>query len=73
MVHSICVCAKFFQLCLTLCDSMDFSPLGFSVHGILQAKILEWVTMPFPRGSSQARDETHISYVSCTGKQIIYH
>ena len=39
----------------TLCDSMDCDPSGFSVHGILQARILEWVAIPF-RGSSQPRD-----------------
>ena len=37
------------QLCLTLCDPMDFSPPGSSVHGILQTRILEWVTIPFSR------------------------
>ena len=42
--------AKVRQLCLTLCDPVDCSPPGFSVHGILQARILEWVAMPFPRG-----------------------
>ena len=36
------------QSCLTLCDSMVCSPLCFSVHGILQARILEWVAIPFP-------------------------
>ena len=39
------------QLCLTLCNPMDCSPPGSSVHGILQARILEWVAMSFPRGS----------------------
>ena len=38
---------------------------GSSVHGILQARILEWVAMPFSRGSSQLRDWNHFSYVSC--------
>ena len=42
-------------------DFMDRSPPGFSVQGILQARILEWVAMPFSRGSSQPRDPTHIS------------
>ena len=42
--------AKSFQLCLTLCDPMDCSLPGSSVHEILQAKILEWVAMPFSRG-----------------------
>ena len=40
------------QVCLTLCDPMDYSPPGSSVHGILQARILEWVAMPSSRGSS---------------------
>ena len=38
------------QLCLILCDPMDCSPPGFSVHGILQARILEWIAIPFSRG-----------------------
>ena len=41
------------QLCSTLCDPMDCSTPGSSVHGILQARILEWVAIPFSRGSSQ--------------------
>ena len=44
------------QSCLTLCDPMDGSPPGSSVHGILQARILEWVAIPFSRGSSWPRD-----------------
>ena len=43
------------QSCLTLCDLMDYSPPGSPVHGILQAKILQWVAMPFLRGSSLTR------------------
>ena len=43
---SLCVCPKSLRLCLTLCDSMDYSPPGFFVHGILQARILEWVAKP---------------------------
>ena len=50
------------QSCLTLCDSMDCSLPGSSVHGILQARILEWVVIPFSRGSSQPRDGTWVSY-----------
>ena len=48
----MCVYAKSLQLYLTLCDPMDCSLLGFSVHGSLQARILEWVAMPSSRGSS---------------------
>ena len=44
------------QMFLTLCDPVDCSPAGSSVHGILQARILEWVAMPFSRRSSQPRD-----------------
>ena len=52
------------QLCLTLCDPMDCSPPGSSVHGILQARILEWVAMPSSRGSSQPRDRTQVSHIA---------
>ena len=44
------------QSCQTLCDPVDYSPLGSSVHGILQLRILEWVAIPFSRVSSQPRD-----------------
>ena len=50
------MCAKSLQSCLTLCNPLDCSPPGSSVHGILQARILEWVAMPFSRGSSQPKD-----------------
>ena len=43
--------AKLLQLCLILCNTVDCSPPGSSVHGILQARILEWVAMSFSRGS----------------------
>ena len=51
-----CMCAKALQSCLTLCDPMDCSLPGSSVHGILQARILEWVAMSSSRGSSPLRD-----------------
>ena len=44
------VCVKLYQSCLPLCNPMDCSPQGFSVYGILQARILEWVAIPFSRG-----------------------
>ena len=50
------VCAKSLQSCLTLCNPMDCSLPGISVHEILQARILDWVAMPFSRGSSLPRD-----------------
>ena len=46
------------QSCPTLCDSMYCSPPGSSVHGILQARILEWIVISFSRGSSQPRNQT---------------
>ena len=64
---SSCMHAKSLQSCPTLCDPMDCSPPGSSVHGSLQARILEWVAMPFSSGSSWPRDWTRISYVSRTG------
>ena len=60
------VCAKLLQSCPTLCDPVDCSPPGSSVHGILQARILECIAMPSSRGSSQSRDATVVSYISCT-------
>ena len=50
------VCTKLLQLCPTLCDPMDCSPPGSSVHRILQVRILEWVVMPSSRRPSQPRD-----------------
>ena len=52
---------------------MDCSLPGSSVHGIFQARILEWVAIPFSRGSSQPRDGTCISCISYIGRQILYH
>ena len=51
------------QLFLTLYDPMDCSPPGSSVHGILQARILEWVAIPLSRGSSWPRDRTQVSCI----------
>ena len=50
---------KVTQSCLTLCD-----PMAYTVHGILQARILEWVAFPFSRGSSQPRDRTQVSHMA---------
>ena len=66
----LCVCVKSLQLCLTLCNPMDHSPPGSSVHGISQSRTLEWVVMPFSRGSFRPRDQTH---VSCIGRWVLYH
>ena len=63
--------AKSLQSSLTLCDPMDCGPPGCSVHGTLQARILEWVAMPSSRGSSRPRDRNRVSYVSCMGRQVL--
>ena len=70
-VSFISVCVKSLQLCPTLWDLMGCSPPGSSVHGILQARILEWVAMSSSRGSSQPRDWTLVSYTSCIGRWIL--
>ena len=57
----MCVLSRFSQLRLTLCDPMDCMPPCSSVHGILQTGALEWVAMPFSRGSSRPRDQTWAS------------
>ena len=57
-------CALVTQSCLTLCNSMNYSPLGSSVQGILQARILEWVAILFSRGSSWSRDRTWVSHIA---------
>ena len=56
--------AKQLQSCLTLCNPMDCIPRSSSVHGILQARIPEWVAMPSSRGSSWPGDWTYVSSVS---------
>ena len=63
------MCGSVAQSCLTLCDPMDCSPPGSSVHGILQARILECVVIPFSRGSSPPKDQIQ---VSCTAGRIFY-
>ena len=52
------------QSCPTLCNPMDCSLPGSSVHGIFQARMLEWIAIPFSRGSSQPRDWTQITYIA---------
>ena len=55
---------KSLQSCLTLCDPLDCNPPGSSVHGISQARIMEWVSIPFSRGSSRPRDRTPVSCIA---------
>ena len=52
---------------------MDCNPLGSSVHGIILARILEWIAIPYSREFSRLRDQTRISSGSCLDKQILYH
>ena len=59
MWGSLKVKVKVIQSCLTLCDPMDYT-----VHGILQARILEFGAVPFSRGSSQTRDQTQVSCIA---------
>ena len=67
------------QSCLTLCDPMDCSLPGFSIDGIFQARILEWVTISFSRRSSQPRDWTQVSCNVCrrftiwATREVIFH
>ena len=65
----ICFCLVT-KSCLTLCDSMDCSLPGSSVHGISQARILEWIVISFFRVSSKPWDGTH---VSCFAGRFFYH
>ena len=55
-LHKSCMYVKLFRSCLTLRHPMDCGPPGSSVHGILQARILEWAVIPFSRGSCQPMD-----------------
>ena len=55
---------KSLQSCLTLCDPVGYSPPGSSVHGILQARLLEWVAILFSRESFEPRDQTQVSCIA---------
>ena len=68
----VCVCSVT-QPCLTLCNCMDCSPPGSSVHGISQARILELAAISYSRGSSQPRGRTCNSCISYISRQILYH
>ena len=67
---TVCVCVQSLSRVPLFWDPMDCSPPGFSVHGILQARILEWVAISSSSRSSWLRDRTH---TSCTGRRILYH
>ena len=68
---ALLVHAKLLQSCPTICNPMDYSPSGSFVHGILQARILEWVAISASRGCS--RPMNLISSVSCIGRRVLYH
>ena len=72
------VCVWFMHACmlqshLTLCNPVDCSLRGTSVHGIFQTRILEWVAISFSRRSFLLRVQTNVFCVSCIGRQILYH
>ena len=64
--------AQLLQSCLTLCDPMDCSPPGSSVHGILQARVLEWVVLFLSPGDLPDPGMEPVSYVSCIGRQAFF-
>ena len=76
--RSQCVC-----VCVCVCVSrsvvshslwpMNCSPPGFSVHGIPQARILEWIAISYSREYSWPKNWTHLSYISCIGRRVLYH
>ena len=68
LIEPVAVCSL--QTCLTLCDSRDCSLPVSSVHGISQARTLEWVVISYSRGSSPSRDQTR---VSCLIRHFLYH
>ena len=61
------------QLCPTLCEPLDYTLPVSSVHGIFQTRILKWVAISFSRGSSQPRDQTHVSCVSRITGEFFTH
>ena len=67
------VCAKSLQSIPTIFHSMDWSPPGSSVHGIVQARLLERVALPSSRGIFPIQGSNHVSYVSCVGRWVLYH
>ena len=70
LISLACACV---QSCLSLCEPMNCSLPGSSVHGIFQARGLEQLVVSYSRGLSQPKEQTDISCVSCVGRQILYH
>jgi len=69
----MCVHTQLFSSCPALCDHMDYNSPGSSVHGLLQARILERVVMLSSKGSSLLRDQTHVSCASCISGGFFTH
>ena len=74
LLLTFCLCAQSLSCFKLFCDPMDHRPHGpnFPVHGIFQARILEWVAICYSRKSSQPKCLTHVSFVSYIGSWIIY-
>ena len=72
-VWSVCVCARSLQSCPILCDPMEYSPPGSSVHGILQAKILAWFAVPSRRELPNPDFEPMSLKSTCIDGQVLYH
>ena len=60
----MCICVLVVQFCPAPCSHTDCSPPGSSVHGIFQTRILEWISIPFSKGSSQPRNQTWVSCIA---------
>ena len=78
IMDSLCMllyyyCCSITQSCMTLCDPIDCSLPSSFVHGIFQARILEWVDIFFSRWSSWPKDQTYVSWVYCICRWILYH
>ena len=68
-----CIVPNYFSHVQFFATPTDCSPPGSTVHGILQGRILECIVISYSRGSSRPRNQTHISFVSCIGGQVLYH
>ena len=72
-IFLMCVYAQLLSNVLTVCDPIDCCLSGSFVCGVLQARIPEWIAISYSRESSWTRDWSCVSYVSCVGRQILYH
>ena len=70
--HSTNFACSVAQWCMNFCNPMDSSTPGSPVCGIFQARILKWGAISYSKGSSQPRNRTRVSWVSCTGRRILY-